>query len=276
MIELIANIFSYPFMLRAIAVGTLVSLCSALLGVNLVLKKYSMIGDGLSHVSFGAMAIAACLGFSPLAVAVPVVIVAAFFLLGVKETSRIKGDSAIAVITSSSLATGIIVSTLSDGMNTDLMNYMFGSILSLSDADAVLCIVLSLITVVLYIVFYRGIFAVTFDETFAQATGVKVAVYRSLTAILTAVTVVIGMRMMGTLLISALLIFPPLSAMRITKTFKGTVVLSGIISLICFTSGILISFTCSAPVGATVVMVNLVVFICFSIISKIKGNVKNH
>ena len=270
MIELVMNILSYPFMLRAVIVGAVVAVCCALLGVNLVLKKYSMIGDGLSHVSFGAMAISAVLGFSPLAIAVPVVIIAAFMLLGVKETSKIKGDSAIAIITSSSLAIGIMVSTMSGGMNTDLMNYMFGSILSLGKTDTVICIILGLLTIFLYILFYRGIFAVTFDEIFAKATGVKTTVYRSLTAILTAVTVVIGMRMMGTLLISALLIFPPLSAMRVSKNFKVTVILSAIISLVCFITGILVSFVYATPVGATVVISNLVIFIIFSIISKIK------
>lgn len=270
MIDSLINMFSYPFMLRALIVGIFVSLCGALLGVNLVLKRYSMIGDGLSHVAFGAMAIASALNLAPLAVAVPVVLIAAFFLLGVKEGSRIKGDSAIALITSSSLATGVIVSTLTKGMNTDLMNYMFGSILSLSDADTYLSIFLSIAVVVFYIVFYRGIFTVTFDESFAKATGVRVDAYRTLTALLTAVVVVLGMRMMGTLLISALLIFPPLSAMRVTKNFKSTVILSAIISVVCFTAGILLSFVLSTPVGATVVIVNLAVFVINSLVSIIK------
>lgn len=270
MTDFVINMFSYPFMLRALTVGMLVSLCGALLGVNLVLKRYSMIGDGLSHVAFGAMAIAAALNLAPLGAAIPVVLIAAFFLLGVKENSRIKGDSAIALITSSALAIGVMVSTMSKGMNTDLMNYMFGSILSLSDADAVLSVVLSVTVVALYIIFYRGIFAVTFDENFAKATGVRVDAYRTLTALLTAIVVVLGMRMMGTLLISSLLIFPPLSAMRLMRTFKGVVILSAVISVICFMAGIILSFALSTPVGATVVIANLVFFLISNIIGYIK------
>jgi len=270
MIDSIINMFSYPFMLRALIVGILVSLCGALLGVNLVLKRYSMIGDGLSHVAFGAMAIAAALNLAPLVVAIPVVLLAAFFLLGVKENSRIKGDSAIALITSSSLAIGVMIATLTEGMNTDLMNYMFGSILSLSDVDTYLSVALSIVVIAFYIIFYRGIFSVTFDESFAKATGVKVDAYRVLTALLTAIVVVLGMRMMGTLLISALLIFPPLSAMRVMKNFKMVVILSAVISVICFTAGIILSYVLSTPVGATVVIVNLTVFFINLIISVLK------
>jgi zinc transport system permease protein len=268
MTDLINQILSYPFMVRALVVGILVSLCSALLGVNLVLKRYSMIGDGLSHVGFGAMAIATALNFAPLFLAVPFVLIAAILLLGVKENSRIKGDAAIAVITTGSLSVGIIVSSVSGGMNTDLMNYMFGSILSLSNADAILSIVLSLIIIVFYLFFYNGIFSVTFDEQFATATGIKTDIYRVLIAVLSAITVVLGMKMMGTLLISALLIFPPLSAMKMAKTFKSVVVLSAIISVICFILGLGLSFALGTPTGATVVVINLIVFLIAQIIVK--------
>ena len=270
MINYIFHIFSHPFMIRALIVGLLVALCGALLGVNLVLKRCSMIGDGLSHVAFGAMAVAAALNFAPLVLAVPVVLIAAFFLMGVKENGKIKGDSAIAIITSSSLAIGVMVATFSKGMNTELMNYMFGSILSLSNFDTVFGIVLSVVVVSLYIIFYRGIFAVTFDESFAKATGVNVDAYRIMNSILTSVVVVLGMRMMGTLLISALLVFPPLSAMRVMKNYKGVVIVSAIISVVCFLAGLMVSSLFSTPVGATVVVANLVVFIIMGIVSFFK------
>ncbi len=219
MIELFNEIFSYHFMTRAIIGGLLVSLCSALLGVPLVLKRYSMIGDGLSHVGFGALAIAAAVNVAPLALAVPVVIAAAFLLLRINQSSRIKGDAAIALISSSALAIGVAVVSVTTGMNTDVSNYMFGSILSLSRADAILSIVLSVIVLLMFVLLYPRIFAVTFDETFARATGTKSELFNTVIAVLTAVTVVIGMRMMGALLISSLIIFPALTAMRLCRSF---------------------------------------------------------
>ena len=197
MIELFTEMFSYHFMTRAVVVGLLVSLCAALLGVPLVLKRYSMIGDGLSHVGFGALAIAAAVNVAPLALAVPVVIAAAFLLLRINQSSRIKGDAAIALISSSALAIGVAVVSVTTGMNTDVSNYMFGSILSLSRADAVLSIALSVIVLLMFVLLYPRIFAVTFDETFARATGTKSELFNTVIAVLTAVTVVIGMRMMG-------------------------------------------------------------------------------
>ena len=211
MIELIKEMFSYHFMIRAVVVGILVSLCAALLGVSLVLKRYSMIGDGLSHVGFGALAIAAAANIAPLYLAVPVVIAAAFLLLRINQNSRIKGDAAIALISSSALAVGVVTVSLTTGMNTDVSNYMFGSILSLSRADAVLSIILSAAVLLMFVLLYPRIFAVTFDETFARATGTKTQLINSVIAVLTAVTVVIGMRMMGALLISSLIIFPALT-----------------------------------------------------------------
>ena len=197
MFRLFAEMLSYPFMQRALIVGILVSLCAALLGVSLVLKRYSMIGDGLSHVGFGALAIATALGWAPLAVTIPIVILAAFLLLRMSESSKIKGDAAIALISSSALAIGVITVSWSSGMNTDVNNYMFGSILAMSREDVVLSVVLSVLVLILFLVFYTRIFAVTFDETFAKATGVKAELYNMLLAFLTAVTIVLGMRMMG-------------------------------------------------------------------------------
>ena len=269
------TIFTYPFMTRALVVGLLVSLCASLLGVSLVLKRYSMIGDGLSHVGFGALAIAAALGLAPLSVAIPVVVAAAILLLRLSETGRIKGDAAIALISSGALAVGVLVVSLTKGMNTDINNYMFGSILSLSDADARLSVGLSAVVLVLYVLFYPRIFAVTFDETFARATGTKAGVYNMLVAVLTAVTVVLGMRMMGALLISSLIIFPALSAMRVCRRFLTVVVTSAALSVTCFLIGLTASFFWEVPTGATIVAVNIVAFGLMSLVGALRRRGKN-
>ncbi len=266
-------IFSYSFMSRALIVGTLISLCSALLGVSLVLKRYSMIGDGLSHVGFAALSIAAALNLAPLSVAVPVVIIASVFLLKLSANSKIKGDSAIAVISTSALALGVIIVSVF-GTNTDLNNYMFGSILSLSSADTTLGIIITLLVAGLFILFYHRIFAVTFDEEFARATGTKVNLLNTVIAILTSITVVIGMRMMGTLLVSSLIVFPPLAAIRLCGTFKGVTIASAIISVFSFICGLILSYALSFPTGATIVITNLAVMICCFVIRIIKDKVK--
>ena len=268
MIQGIIEMMSYPFMTRAFLVGSLVALCSALLGVSLVLKRYSMIGDGLSHVGFGAMAIAAAMNAAPLAVAIPIVIVAAVLLLRINSNAKIKGDAAIALISTSSLAIGVMVISLTTGMNTDVYNYMFGSILAMSSDDLKLSVILSVIVLILFIFFYHKIFAITFDETFARATGVKAGIYNTLIAVLTAVTIVLGMRMMGALLISSLIIFPALTSMRVFKSFRGVVIASGILSLICFFGGMVLSYTYSTPAGASVVVVDLAAFLLFSLIQR--------
>lgn len=270
MIDMIVEMMSYPFMVRAVVVGVLVSLCAALLGVSLVLKRYSMIGDGLSHVGFGAMAVATAFNFAPLAFSIPVVILAAFLLLRISESSKIKGDSAIAVISTGALALGVITVSLTTGMNTDVSSYMFGSILSMTDGDVVLSVVLCLCVLVLFIFFYTKIFAVTFDESFAKATGTKTGIYNSLIALLTAVTVVLGMRMMGALLISALIIFPALTSMSLCKTFKSVTICSVILSLVCFLTGVTASYGLNTPTGATVVAADIMALAVFKLISLLK------
>lgn len=277
MFETIAEMFSYGFIVRAFIVGTLVSLCAALLGVTLVLKRYSMIGDGLSHVGFGALAIAASLNLAPLQVAVPVpvIIIAAFLLLRLSEKSKIRGDAAIAIISSTALAIGVVCVSIS-GVNTDLNSYLFGSILATTNADAVMCAVLALIVIVIFVLFYNKIFAVTFDETFSKATGLKTGVYNTVIALLTALTIVIGMRIMGTLLISALIIFPALSSMRVCKKFKAVIICSGVLSLICFFVGMYASYTMDTPTGASVVIVNAFVFVIFWLIEVINTRVRKH
>jgi ABC-type Mn2+/Zn2+ transport system permease subunit len=267
---MLAEMLSYPFLVRALVVGVLVSLCSSLLGVSLVLKRYSMIGDGLSHVGFGALAVATAFNVAPLAVAVPVVVVSAVLLLRLSQNSRIKGDAAIAMISSGALAVGVIVISLTTGMNTDVSNYMFGSILSLSTADARFSAVLSAAVLALFILFYPRIFAVTFDETFARATGTRTGVYNMLIAVLTAVTVVLGMRMMGALLISSLIIFPPLSAMRVCRTFKSVVICSAVDSVACFAAGMLCSYALELPTGPAVVAVNMLAFGAFALAGRLK------
>lgn len=264
----IINMLSYHFMQRALIVGVLVSLCAALLGVSLVLKRYSMIGDGLSHVGFGALAIASALNLAPLAVAVPTVIVAAVLLLRLSRSSRVKGDAAIAIISSSALAIGVISVSLTTGMNTEVSSYMFGSILSLSRSDAVLSVLLSAAVLLLFVLFYPRIFAVTFDENFSRATGIRTGVYNTLLAVLTAVTVVLGMRMMGALLISSLIIFPALSAMRLCRSFKAVILSAAIISVLCFLAGVMASYFLETPTGASIVVANLLVFAILSLAGK--------
>ena len=261
MFDTVIEMLSYPFMTRAFLVGSLVALCSALLGVSLVLKRYSMIGDGLSHVGFGAMAIAAAMNAAPLTIAIPVVIVA-----------EIKGDAAIALISTTSLAVGVMVISLTTGMNTDVYNYMFGSILAMSAEDVKLSLVLSVFVLILFIVFYHKIFAITFDETFARATGVKAGVYNTLIAVLTAVTIVLGMRMMGALLISSLIIFPALTSMRVCRTFKSVIINAAVISVVCLIAGVTLSYVAATPAGASVVLANLVMMVLYTVV----GAVKNH
>ena len=262
--NVLSEMLSYPFMVRALFGGMLVSLCASLLGVSLVLKRYSMIGDGLSHVSFGALSIALAMGWSPLKVSIPVVVLAAFFLLRITENSRIKSDAAIAMISASSLAIGIIVTSLTTGMTTDVSSYMFGSILAMTKEDVMLSAVLCIIVLGLFVLCYNQVFAVTFDENFAKATGVNVGAYNMLISVLTAVTIVLGMRMMGAMLISSLVIFPCLTSMRVFKSFTGVVVSSGILSLVCFLLGMMASYQFSMPAGASIVVVNLIAFGLFS------------
>ena len=264
----ILTMFSYHFIQRALVVGVLVSLCAALLGVSLVLKRYSMIGDGLSHVGFGALAVASAFHLAPLAVTVPVVVLSAILLLRLRGSSRVKGDAAIAIISSSALAIGVIVVSVTSGMNTEVSSYLFGSILSLSRGDAVLSVILSLAVLALFLLFYPRLFAVTFDETFARATVTRADLYNTLLAVLTAVTVVIGMRMMGALLISSLIIFPALSAMKLCRSFRGVILCAALISVVCFLVGMIASYAFETPSGASVVAADLIAFALCSLFGR--------
>ena len=251
--KIILEMLSYPFLVRALVVGVLVSLCASLLGVSLVLKRYSMIGDGLSHVGFGALAIATAFNLAPLAVAVPVVVVAAFLLLRLSQSGKLKGDAAIALLSSSALAIGVMTVSVTSGMNTDVNNYMFGSILSLSSADLRLSLILSAAVLALLI---------------GGTTGHIIA-YNMLLAVLTAVTIVLGMRMMGALLISSLIIFPALTAMRVFGTFRSVTICAAVVSVVNFLLGMVLSYVFETPSGASVVVVDLVVFLLFCGVQRI-------
>lgn len=265
------EIFSYGFMVRALAVGVLVALCAALVGVPLVLRRNSMIGDGLSHVAFGAFALAVVLGWTPLWFALPVVILASFFALKLSKSRQVQGDAVIAVLSASSLAIGTLVISLSKGVNIDLNGYLFGSILSVGVGDVVLSVILALIVILLYVLAYHRIFAITFDEDFAKSVGVRTGLYEAVFAMCCSAVVVLGMRLLGSLLISSLIIFPTLIAMRLTRTFKQVVILAAAVSVIAFTIGLILSYLLATPTGATVVLINMGFLILASIFGSLRG-----
>jgi zinc transport system permease protein len=258
----------YDFVIKALIVGVCISLCSSLLGVNMVLKNKSMIGDGLSHVAFGACAIAASLNWAPLLVSIIVVVIAAFIILKLSEKSKIQGDSMIALFASSSLAIGYIVIKMG-GLNKDLDSYLYGNIYMISTTELILTLVLTVVVIGSFIIFYNRIFTITFDEDFSKSSGVKTEIYNIIISILCAFTVVIGMKVMGTLLITSLIVFPVLSARQICRTYKHVVIASAIIAVICFIIGIVINLGVDLPVGATIVVVNLIVFIVLLLFGKI-------
>jgi zinc transport system permease protein len=264
MIDSIMEMFSYEFMLRAFIVGLLISFCASLIGVSLVLRKDSMIGDGLSHVGFGAFSIATVLGIAPLEFAIPIVIIVSFLILRLNDYN--KSDSIIALTSASSLAIGTFIVSLS-GVNTDINNYLFGSVLSINNQDVIISIILSIVVILLYVFSYNKIFAITFDERFAKSIGINTNLYNMIFASLCSIVVVLGMRLMGSLLISSLIIFPTLSSMQLFKKFKSVMLSSIVISIISFVVGLIISYLNGTPTGATIVIVNLVVLIITKLIS---------
>lgn len=270
------TIFSDPYMaqllLRAILVGALVSLCASLLGVTLVMKRFSMIGDGLSHVGFGALAIATALdlGQYSMAVSLPIVLLTAFLLMRLSEKKKLTGDSAIAVFSTGAVAVGTLLFKFSDNQYADICNSLFGSssMSTLSDADLYVTIGVSVVVLLLFIVFFTKIFAVTFDEPFARATGIRVDLYNMLIAALTAVTVVVGMKMVGAIMVSGLIIFPALSSMRVCKRFWSVVLMSGILSFVGFGSGFAAAIGFDLQPGPAIIAVHLVLFMLFLYIGK--------
>ncbi len=267
---MILEMFQYPFMQRALFVGLFVAICAALVGVSLVLRKNSMIGDGLSHTAFSAFALATVFGFAPLYFALPIVILASFFVLRLSRNRKIHGDAAIAVLSASSLALGTFAISVSKGVNIDLNSYLFGSILSVSWTDVWLSAGLAALVALLYSFAYHRIFAITFDEEFARSVGVRTGLYDAIFSAICSVVIVLGMRLLGSLLISSLIIFPTLTAMRLAKTFKGVVATSVVISALAFIIGLVLSYVCAAPTGATVVLVNLAALILAILLEKIR------
>ena len=266
MFEMLGIYFSYPFVRYAIIAGVLIALSSSLLGVSLVLKRFSFIGDGLSHVAFGAMAVSTVLDVSNgMVVVLPITVFSAVLLLRTGQNAKLKGDAVIAMISVGALAFGYLflnVFSKSANLTGDVCSTLFGStaILTLSKADVWLCVVMSLLVIVTFTVFYHRIFAVTFDETFAQATGINTNRYNLLIAVITASVIVLAMKLAGSLLISALIIFPALSAMRVLKSFRAVMIASAAISVFCSLAGLLVSILASTPVGATIVCMNIGVF----------------
>lgn len=275
MLETLQLYFSYPFVRYALIVGVLIALSSSLLGVTLVLKRFSFIGDGLSHVAFGVIAVATVLGVSnEMVVVMPVTILAAVLLLRTGKNTKVKGDAAVAMISVGALALGYLLMHLfstSTNLSGDVCSTLFGStaILTLSSLDVWICVIVSVLVMVVFLLFYHKIFAVTFDETFAEATGLHAGRYNLLIAVITAAVIVLAMNLVGSLLISALIIFPALSAMRLFKSFRAVILCSAVLSVVCAAAGILVSILGSTPVGSTIVAMDIGVFILCWIAGKL-------
>lgn len=266
----LSTMISYAFIQKALIVGVLTGVIAAVLGVSLVLKNYSMIGDGLSHVGFGAFAIAISLGMAPLYFSIPVVIVAAFFTLKISNNKKINADGMIALLSSGALSIGVMATSLTKGMNVDIYQFMFGSILATTSAEVYITVAVSIFVILYYILFYNKIFAVTFDETFSRAIGINVNFYRVILSVITAIVIVLGMRVIGALLISGLTIFPALTSFRIAKSFKGSIVVSAIVAFASVVMGVIVSFFLSTPTGATIVVSNLFIYILAVIYGKVR------
>lgn len=280
LVQKLGQYWQYPFVRYALIAGVLIALCSSLLGVILVLKRFSYIGDGLSHIAFGAMAVAAVMNLTNnMPLVLIVTILCAVLLLRGGQNAKIKGDAALAMISVGSLAIGYLIMNLfstSANISGDVCSTLFGStsILTLSAYDVWACVILSIVVVVAFIVLYHKIFAVTFDETFAKATGMKVEAYNLFLAVLTAVIIVLAMNLVGSLLISALVIFPAVSAMRVFRSFKAVMLCAAVISVICAVLGILTSILAGTPVGSTIVAVNIVMLIVFAVLGKVSGGAR--
>lgn len=255
------EIFGQGFLMRGFIAGLVISISAALIGTALVLRRNAMIGDGLSHVGFGAFAVATVLNFAPLEFAMPIVIIMSFLILRLNSQNKIQPDAVIAMVSAGALALGTFVISITRGVNTDINNYLFGSILSISEGDMMISLFFSALVIGIFIGCYNKIFALTFDEDFAKSIGIKTNLYNAIFAVLCSVVVVLGMRLMGSLLISSLIIFPTMSAMQLVKTFKKVIFISVLVSVVCFMIGMWVSYSLSTPTGSTIVLVNLAVFI---------------
>lgn len=259
-IDSVQQALQYDFILKALLVGSLIAVSASVLGLFLVLKKYSMIGDGLAHVSFATVAIALWLSASPLVVSIPIVILASFFILKLSEKASMHGDAAISLVSSFSIAMAVLIASMAKGFNVDLMSYLFGSILVISNFDVVISAALSLVVIVTVMFFYHDLFAVTFDEEYAQAVGMNTKFYNYLLAVLTSITIALGIRIVGTMLISSLIVFPTVTALQVSKGFRMTILIATVISVVCVVLGVFISFAYNLPTGAVIVLVNAAAF----------------
>ena len=265
-LEKFLEMWQYQFMVKALVVGVVLAVTAGLIGVSLVLRRKAMIGDGLSHVGFGAFAIATVIGVMPLQMALPIVILAAILILQVNQKSKVDADALIAMLSAGALAVGTLVISVVKGVNTDINNYLFGSILALDDFDVVAGVIFSLIVIGFFVVKYHEIFAMTFDENFAKSIGLKTERLNTIFAILCAVVVVLGMRLVGALLISSLIIFPTVTAMQVVKSFKAVVFTSVIVSVFCMVMGIIFSYFVATPTGATIVIFNVMAFLIAKVV----------
>ena len=265
----IIDLLSYTFFQRALICGVIISFSAALIGVILTLKNYSMIGHGLGEVGFAALSLAMALGLPPIGIAIPTVIIAAIVIMFISQKKGESADIIIALVATGALAFGVIVTSFSSGFGTDSYNYMFGSILAMTSGDVFLSIIIAILSIGIYWFFYNRLFLITFDEKFAKASGINVNLYQFLIALITALVVVVGMRMMGTLLISSLIVFPAIIAKKFTTSFKGLVFMSVITSVTCFIVGIFVSFFLNMPTGAGIVFVYIVLLLISSINCKI-------
>jgi zinc transport system permease protein len=256
----ILHFLNYGFIQRAYLAGTFIALLCAILGLFLVLRKLSLIGDGLSHVSFGAIALGLFFGYYPIVVAIPVVLIASYFILKLTEKAKIYGDAAIGIVSSLGIASGVILASLSKGFNIDLFSYLFGSILAISYQEVVLSIGLSVAVLVITILYYHELFSVTFDSEYAKITGIKIERINLILTFLTAITVVLAIRVVGIMLVSALLILPAVTALQVAKGFKSAMVIAGLAGIFSVLSGITLSFILDLPAGATIVMINILLF----------------
>ena len=270
-LEKFLEMWQYQFMVKALVVGVVLAVTAGLIGVSLVLRRKAMIGDGLSHVGFGAFAIATVIGVMPLQFALPIVILAAILILQVNQKSKVDADALIAMLSAGALAVGTLVISVVKGVNTDINNSLFGSILALDDFDVVAGVIFSLVVIVFFIVKYHEIFVMTFDENFAKSIGLKTERLNTIFAILCAVVVVLGMRLVGALLISSLIIFPTVTAMQIVKSFKAVVFSSVVVSVICMVMGIIFSYFVATPTGATIVIFNVMAFLVAKAVEVLRG-----
>ena len=270
-LEKFLEMWQYQFMVKALVVGVVLAVTAGLIGVSLVLRRKAMIGDGLSHVGFGAFAIATVIGVMPLQMALPIVILAAILILQVSQKSKVDADALIAMLSAGALAVGTLVISVVRGVNTDINNYLFGSILALDDFDVVAGVIFSLVVIIFFIVKYHEIFVMTFDENFAKSIGLKTERLNTIFAILCAVVVVLGMRLVGALLISSLIIFPTVTAMQIVKSFKAVVFSSVVVSVICMVMGIIFSYFVATPTGATIVIFNVMAFLVAKAVEVLRG-----